>query len=88
MKITDVIKVCDVLCPNEYTQEEKLLWCDELGAILAREHSKSHRVESVVAEGGGYALPEGVKKSELDRIIAGNQLIKKNDAPAYGIMLK
>lgn len=41
MKIIEVIERCDELYPNNYTCEEKIKWCDELGEILKDEYAKS-----------------------------------------------
>ena len=85
MKITEMLNMCDTLFPNEFTEKEKLMWCDELGAIISREHAKHRLVENVEITGGRYALPVGVKMSEIDRVVAGDVLIKKSDALSMGI---
>lgn len=42
MKIIEVLERCDELYPNTYTGEEKIKWCDELGAMLKEEYAKSY----------------------------------------------
>lgn len=42
MKIIEVIEKADKLYPNSYLTEEKIAWCDELGAMLKREYAKTY----------------------------------------------
>ena len=45
MKIIEVIENADRLYPNSYTMQEKIKWCDELGAMLKEEYAKSYSQE-------------------------------------------
>lgn len=85
MKITELLQSCDTLFPNEFSFEEKLLWCDELGALLTREHSKNQKIISAEHKNGEYMLPKGTELCDIDRIIIGGALVKKSDAPRHNI---
>ena len=86
MYINEVLRTCDVLCPNEYSDEEKYMWCDELSASLTQEHLKKYDSVTVEAEeDGSYVLPEGVTFEMIDRIIDGAREIDKRDFRSYGI---
>lgn len=86
MYISEVIRTCDALCPNEYSDEEKYMWCDELSAMLTQEHLKKYDKVTVEAEeDGSYLLPEGITFEMVDRIIDGARDIDKRDFRSYGI---
>lgn len=86
MYINEVLRTCDALCPNEYSDEEKYMWCDELSAMLMQEHLKKYdRVTLEAGEDGSYLLPEGVTFEMVDRIIDGAREIDKRDFRSYGI---
>lgn len=42
MKITDAIERANALYPNNYTDAEKIGWCNELGAMLKSEYARSY----------------------------------------------
>ena len=44
MKIMRAIEKADALCPNPYTLEEKLDWCDEVTAEIRRNILKEYDV--------------------------------------------
>lgn len=86
MYINEVLRTCDALCPNEYSDKEKYMWCDELSAMLTQEHLKKYDRVTVEADGDGtYLLPEGVTFEMVDRIIDGVREIDKLDFRSYGI---
>lgn len=86
MYINEVLRTCDTLCPNEYSDEEKYIWCDELSAMLTQEHLKKYDKVTLEAEAdGSYSLPEGVTFEMVDRIIDGAREIDKRDFRSYGI---
>lgn len=86
MYINEVLRTCDALCPNEYSDKEKYMWCDELSAMLTQEHLKKYdRVTVEADEDGSYLLPEGVTFEMADRIIDGVREIDKLDFRSYGI---
>ena len=54
MELRKVIEAADALCPNPYTQEEKLRWCDEVSAGIRREIKKVYdTIETTVTGSGG-----------------------------------
>ena len=86
MYINEVLRQCDTLCPNEYSESEKYNWCDELSAMLMQEVCKKY--EKVTVEkniNGEYVLPEGVTFEMVDRIIDCGREINKYDFRSYGI---
>lgn len=85
MKIMELIQSCDALFPNEFTLEEKLLWCDELGALLSREHTEKTKLIAASLKDGAFVLPRGLGLLDIDRVVLGEMLIKKSDAPRHGI---
>lgn len=86
MYINDVLRTCDVLCPNEYSDEEKYMWCDEISAMIMSEHLKTYdKVTLEAGEDGSYLLPEGITFEMVDRVIDGAREIDKRDFRSYGI---
>lgn len=86
MYINEVLRACDALCPNEYSDEEKYMWCDELSASLTQEYLKKYdKVTIEAGKDGSYLLPEGVTFEMVDRIIDGAHEIIKRDFRSYGI---
>ena len=84
--INEVLRACDTLCPNEYSDNEKYRWCDELSAMLTQEYLKKYNKVTVEAEqDGSYLLPEGVTFEMVDRIIDGAREIDKRDFRSYDI---
>lgn len=47
MKIIEVIEKLDKLYPNSYDISEKISWCDELGAMLKEEYTKTYDEDNV-----------------------------------------
>lgn len=86
MYINEVLRRCDILCPNEYGDCEKYMWCDDLSAMLTQEHIRKYeKVRVKCGPDGTYLLPEGVTYEMIDMIISGNREIKKYDFRSYGI---
>lgn len=86
MYINEVLRTCDMLCPNEYFNEEKYMWCDELSAMIANEYLKKYdRITLEIGQDGSYLLPEGITFEMVDRIIDGAREIDKRDFRSYGI---
>lgn len=86
MYINEVLRTCDALCPNEYSDNEKYMWCDELSAMIRNEHLKTYdKVTLEAGEDGSYLLPEGITFEMVDRIIDGAREIDKKDFRSYGI---
>lgn len=86
MYINDVIRRCDILCPNEYSTEEKYMWCDELSSMLMQEYLKKYdRITIEAGDDGTYLLPEGITFEMVERVIDGAREIDKNDFRSYGI---
>lgn len=86
MYIGEVLRRCDMLCPNEYSEYEKYKWCDELSAMLMNEHNKKYeKVTLSPLSDGSYVLPEGITFEMVDRIIVDGKEVDKLDFRSYGI---
>ena len=78
--------MCDTLFPNEFTFEEKLVWYNELGGMLCRDHLVSFEEATINPnKDGTYTLPEGITLLDVDRIIADGRVLRKKDARWCGI---
>ncbi len=86
MYIEQVINACDTFYPNPYTKEEKYFWCDELSELLTLKFNTQYVKSELFEADGKYLLPEGVSASMLDKIICGNQILKKQDFREFGIL--
>lgn len=85
MKILDVIQSCDTLFPNEFDFKEKLMWCDELGSLLMREHMRIFDTLKVSAKNGGYEIPSEINFWDIERLIIGGRIIRKKDGRWNGM---
>ena len=85
MKIKDVIKRCDTLFPNEFSLEEKIMWCDELGSMLINEHMPTYKKVTLKRESDGtYKLPQNITLLDVDRIISADRVFRKKDVRSRG----
>ncbi len=84
MKILKAIEKADMLCPNKYSLEEKLEWCDELGADLRRNIIKEYEtIETYASAGGEITLPDGLDVNNIECVFIGNTLIEKQDFRSF-----
>ncbi len=84
MKILKAIEKADALCPNNYTLEEKLEWCDELSADLKRNIIKEYEViETQASSKGEVILPDDIDISDIECAYLGNTLIEKLDFRSF-----
>ncbi len=74
------------MLPNEFTMHEKLMWCNELGSMLMREHLPIfERITLTPNTDGTYTLPDYINSLDVDRIIANGKVIRKKDGRFKGI---
>ena len=67
MLLTDAITMADTLCPNAYSLEEKLRWCDEVTAGIRRDIKKIYTTwETTVTPNEELHLPEHIAFADID----------------------
>lgn len=57
MTIQETIKECDLLYENTVKQEQKVKWCDELGALLKNEYAKTYQTCELGRDENGFRIP-------------------------------
>ncbi len=76
----------DSLFPNEFHKSEKVMWCNELGSMLMREHLMVFERTTILPDADGtYTLPDNINSLDVDRIIANGKVIRKKDGRFKGI---
>ena len=89
MKILKAIEKADALCPNKYSLEEKIEWCDELSADLKRNVIKEYEViETKSSSKGEITLPDGFDINNIECVYIGNTLIEKQDFRSFMVGAK
>ncbi len=84
MEILRAIERADALCPNPYTLEEKLCWCDEVTAQLRREIIKVYdMIETEIDETGNVVLPDDIPFERVENLFYGNQVLEKQDFRSF-----
>lgn len=84
MEILRAIERADALCPNPYTLEEKLSWCDEVSAELRRNIIKVYDVlETEIDSRGEVILPDDIPFERIELAFAGNRRIEKQDFRSF-----
>lgn len=87
MYINKAIESVDGLYPNEYSADEKYMWCDELSAKLTQELKREYgRVTLESDKNGDYLLPENISFEMIDRIFDGQYQLDKQDFRADGVV--
>ncbi len=84
MEILRAIERADALCPNPYTLEEKLSWCDEVSAELRRNIIKVYDViETEINSVGEVILPDDIPFERIELAFLGNCRIEKQDFRSF-----
>ncbi len=84
MEILRAIERADALCPNHYTLEEKLCWCDEVTAQLRRDIIKVYdMIETEIDETGNVMLPDDIPFERVENIFFNNQMFEKQDFRSF-----
>lgn len=87
MYINKAIESVDRLYPNEYSLDEKYMWCDELSAKLMQELKREYgKVTLEADDNGDYLLPENISFEMIDRIFDGRYQLDKQDFRADGVV--
>ncbi len=80
MELTQVIQTADALCPNPYTQAEKLRWCDEVSAGIRREIKKIYNtIDTVANSAEELVLPDDVDFADIETAYVNGKLMDKLD---------
>ncbi len=89
MEILRAIERADALCPNPYTQEEKISWCDEVTAKLRRDIMKIYNViETEIDNCGELVLPDDIPFERIELVIVGDKRLDKNDFRSFTARLE
>lgn len=84
MEIMRAIERADALCPNPYTTEEKLLWCDEVTASLRRNVIKIYDVITSKADKfGRIELPDDIPFERVEVLRVGKDVFGKRDFRSF-----
>lgn len=84
MKIMEAIERADALCPNHYTLEEKLSWCDEVSAELRRGPMKTYdMIETEIDSFGCVQLPDGLPFERIEAVFYNEKLLDKQDFRSF-----
>lgn len=80
MKIMEAIERADALCPNPYTLEEKLSWCDEINAELRRGPMKVYdMIEISIDSFGCVQIPDDLSFERIEAAFYNGNLLDKQD---------
>ena len=70
--VLKAIEKADALCPNKYSLEEKIEWCDELSADLKRNVIKEYEViETKSSSKGEITVPDGLDINNIQKLYGG-----------------
>ncbi|MBO5364904.1 MAG: hypothetical protein J6A56_05525 [Clostridia bacterium] len=84
MELLQVIQTADALCPNPYTREEKLRWCDEVSAGIRREIKKIYNtVETMVTQPGELVLPDDICFEDIETAYINGKVMDKLDFRSF-----
>lgn len=84
MELLKAIEIADKLCPNPYTQEEKLLWCQELSAIIRREIKKEYDFAmTTISDTGEIILPDGICFEDIEAAYIDGIYMSKLDMRSF-----
>lgn len=79
MKILEVIDRVDRLNPNNYTFDEKIHWCDEVGAVISQEIDKRYSEIRCKTSKCGVELPPDIEFQQIQYGFIGSRLYTKSD---------
>ena len=84
MELLQAISTADTLCPNPFSQEEKLRWCDEVSAAIRREIKKIYNtIETRVSGPEELVLPEDIDFADIETAYVNGQLMDKVDFRSF-----
>ncbi len=84
MELLQVIETADALCPNPFTCEEKLRWCDEVSAGIRRQIKKIYdTIETTVSGPGELILPDDIFFEDIEVAYINGQPMEKLDFRSF-----
>lgn len=84
MEVMRAIESADALCPNHYTIEEKLMWCDEVTAEIRRSVIKVYdMIQTEIDNHGELLLPDDFPFERIETVYVGNQRMDKQDFRSF-----
>ena len=84
MELLKAIEIADSLCPNPYTQEEKLRWCEEVSAVIRREIKKIYDVvETKVSADGDVVIPDEIPFEDIEAAYVNGRYMDKLDFRSF-----
>ncbi len=84
MEILRAIERADALCPNSYTLEEKLCWCDEVTAELRRNIIKVYdMIETRIGGFGEVQLPDEIPFERVEVAFVDGKRLDKQDFRSF-----
>lgn len=80
MKIMKAIELADGFCPNPFTREEKIGWCNEVSAILRRSVKPVYEtIECVARTPEELFLPDDIAFEDVENVFADGKPLGKVD---------
>lgn len=84
MELLKAIEIADCLCPNPYTQKEKLRWCQELSALIRKEVKKVYdTVETCISDWGEVIIPDGISFDDIEAAYINGKYMSKLDLRSF-----
>lgn len=84
MEIMRAVERADALCPNHYTVEEKLEWCDEVTADIRRNIIKVYdMIETQIDGTGEVILPDDVAFERVELAFVNGKRMEKQDFRSF-----
>lgn len=84
MELLQVISTADALCPNPFSREEKLRWCDEVSSAIRREIKKIYNtIETRVNGPEELVLPDDIDFTDIETAYVNGKLMDKVDFRSF-----
>lgn len=84
MELMKAVERADMLCPNPYTLDEKIEWCDEVTAEIRRNIIKIYDViETEISSSGELLLPDDIPFERIEVVFAGKRRMDKQDFRSF-----
>lgn len=87
MEIMKAIALADGFCPNPFSLEEKLGWCDEVSAGLRRSPKQIYdTIECTVRGPEELQLPDDIAFEDVEHLYLGGRPLEKSDFRTFGCL--
>ncbi len=87
MKIMKAIALADGFCPNPYTLEEKLGWCNEVSSSLRRSVKKVYdTIECSASTAEGLFLPDDIAFEDVENVFLDGKPLGKVDFRTFAYL--